>query len=113
MVTFYIAIVKFIFVLKLELSKPQRKHLLSMIHGIILCAGRKNITQIHHAARQDCHLSSMTHFLNHSPWCITRRDDNIRLPNLFILMVLFNESLPLQIAFDTPCHSVLNSFPLL
>jgi SRSO17 transposase len=72
MVTFYLAIVKFIFVLKLELSKPQRKHLISMVHGIILCAGRKNITQIRNAARQDCHLSSMTNFLNHSPWCVNR-----------------------------------------
>lgn len=72
MVTFYMAIVKFILALKLEFSKPQRQHLLALVHGIVLCAGRKNITQIRNAARQDCHLSSVTHFLNHSPWCINR-----------------------------------------
>lgn len=66
------AIVKFIFALKLELSKPQRNHLLSLIHGIILCAGRKNITQIRNAARQDRHLTSVTNFLNHAPWCVNR-----------------------------------------
>lgn len=43
-----------------------------MVHGIILCTGRKNITQIRNAARQDCHLSSVSNFLNHSPWSMNR-----------------------------------------
>ena len=72
MVTFYLSIVKFVFALKLQLSKPQRNHLLTLVHGIILCAGRKNITQIRNAAREDCHLSSITNFLNHAPWCVNR-----------------------------------------
>lgn len=72
MVSFYLPIVKFILALKLEFSKPQRNHLLTLIHGIILCAGRKNISQIRNAVRRDCHLSSMTNFLNHSPWCVNR-----------------------------------------
>lgn len=76
MVTFYMAIVKFIFALifalQLEFSKPQKQHLLALIHGIVLCAGRKNITQIRNAARHDCHVSSVTNFLNHSPWCVNR-----------------------------------------
>jgi SRSO17 transposase len=72
MVTFYLSIVKFIFALHLQLSKPQRNHVLALMHGIILCAGRKNITQIRNAARQDCHVSSVTNFLNHAPWCINR-----------------------------------------
>jgi SRSO17 transposase len=72
MVIFHLAIVKFILVLKFELSKPQRKHLLSMVHGLVLCAGRKNITQIRHAVRQDGVLSNSTHFLNHAPWCVNR-----------------------------------------
>jgi hypothetical protein len=72
MVSLYLPIVKFILALRLEFSKPQRNHLLSLVHGIILCAGRKNITQIRNAARQDRHLSSVTNFLNHAPWCVNR-----------------------------------------
>lgn len=72
MVSLYLPIVKFILALKLEFSKPQRNHLFTLVHGIILCAGRKNITQIRNAARQDCHLSSITNFLNHAPWCVNR-----------------------------------------
>ncbi|AHV98173.1 hypothetical protein PSAB_16330 [Paenibacillus sabinae T27] len=72
MVSLYLPIVKFILALKLELSKPQRNHLFTLVHGIILCAGRKNITQIRNAARQGCHLSSITNFLNHAPWCVNR-----------------------------------------
>lgn len=72
MVSLYLPIVKFILALKLELSKPQLNHLFTLVHGIILCAGRKNITQIRNAARQDRHLSSVTNFLNHAPWCVNR-----------------------------------------
>ncbi|WP_081954154.1 IS701 family transposase [Paenibacillus sp. FSL R5-0345] len=73
MVSLYMSmIVKFILVLKLELSKPQLNHVFTLVHGIILCAGRKNITQIRNVTRQDRHLSSMTNFLNHSPWCVNR-----------------------------------------
>ena len=72
MATFYIAIVKFILALELNLSKPQHEHLLAMAHGIVLCAGRKNITQIRSAAGHDRHLSSVTGFLNHSPWSPNR-----------------------------------------
>jgi SRSO17 transposase len=72
MVSLYLPIVKFILALKLEYSKPQQNHLFTLVHGIILCAGRKNITQIRNAARQDCHLSSITNFLNHAPWCVNR-----------------------------------------
>jgi SRSO17 transposase len=72
MVSLYLPIVKFILALKLEFSKPQLNHLFTLVHGIILCAGRKNITQIRNAARQDCHLSSITNFLNHAPWCVNR-----------------------------------------
>lgn len=72
MVSPYMPIVKFILALQLRLSKPQRNHLLTLVHGIILCAGRKNITQIRNAARQDRHLSNVTNFLNHAPWCVNR-----------------------------------------
>lgn len=72
MVSLYLPIVKFILALKLEFSKPQLGHLFTLVHGIILCAGRKNITQIQHAAKSHRHLSNVTHFLNHSPWCINR-----------------------------------------
>ncbi|WP_445669770.1 transposase [Paenibacillus sp. FSL R10-2199] len=40
--------------------------------GIILCAGRKNVTQIQQAAKGNRHLSNTTNFLNHSPWCVNR-----------------------------------------
>lgn len=46
MLSFYFPIVKFILALKLELSKTQLGHLFTNVHGIILCAGRKNITKI-------------------------------------------------------------------
>ncbi|WP_160327812.1 transposase [Paenibacillus sp. 32O-W] len=44
----------------------------TLVHGIILCTGPKSITQIRNAARQDCHLSSVTNFLNHAPWSANR-----------------------------------------
>ncbi|NEW09431.1 hypothetical protein GK047_26160 [Paenibacillus sp. SYP-B3998] len=72
MVFLYISIVKFILALKLELSKPQLNHVFTLVHGIILCTGRKDITQIRNATRQDLHLSSITNFLNHSLWCVNR-----------------------------------------
>jgi hypothetical protein len=72
MVIFHLAIVKFILALNLGLTKPQHNHMLAVVHGIILCAGRKNITQIRHAVRQDGNLSNSTHFLNHAPWCVNR-----------------------------------------
>jgi SRSO17 transposase len=72
MVSLYLPIVKFILALKLEFSKPQLGHLFTLVHGIILCAGRKNMTQIRNAARGDRHLSNVTNFLNHSPWCANR-----------------------------------------
>ncbi|MFC6548242.1 IS701 family transposase [Cohnella cellulosilytica] len=72
MVSLYLPIVKFILALKLEFSKPQLGHLFTLVHGIILCAGRKNITQIQQAARGGRHLSNTTNFLNHSPWCVNR-----------------------------------------
>ncbi len=52
MVSLYLPIVKFILALKPEFSKPQVGHLFLLVHGIILCAGRKNITQLCNGARQ-------------------------------------------------------------
>jgi hypothetical protein len=72
MVSLYVPIVKFILALKLEISKPQLGHLFTLVHGIILCAGRKNITQIQQATKDHRHLSNVTNFLNHSPWCVNR-----------------------------------------
>lgn len=72
MVSLYLPIVKFILALKLEFSKPQLSHLFTLVHGIILCAGRKNITQIRNAIRGDRHLSNVTNFFNRSPWCVNR-----------------------------------------
>lgn len=72
MASLYLPIIKFILALKLEFYKPQLGHLFTLVHGIILCAGRKKITQIQQAARGDRHLSNITNFLNHSPWCVNR-----------------------------------------
>ncbi|WP_163859860.1 transposase [Paenibacillus elgii] len=72
MLSLYQPIVKFILALKLEFSNPQFRHLLTLVHGIILCAGRKNITQIQQVAKDRRHLSSVTNFLNHAPWCMNR-----------------------------------------
>jgi hypothetical protein len=46
MVIVHLTIAKFILALNLGLTKPQHNHMLALIHGIILCEGRKNITQI-------------------------------------------------------------------
>lgn len=72
MVTFYSAIVKFLLAMQFQMSKPQFNHLLSFVHGIILCEGRKNVTQFRNKTGKQRHLSSMTNFLNHSPWCVNR-----------------------------------------
>lgn len=70
MVNLHAAIVKFLFALQLGFSAPQLRHLVSLVHGIILCEGRKTITQIQLAAGTDRHLSSATRFLNESPWSV-------------------------------------------
>ncbi|MDQ0874544.1 hypothetical protein QFZ77_003203 [Paenibacillus sp. V4I3] len=70
MASLYLPIVKYILALKLEFSKPQLGHLFTLVHGIILCAGRKNITQIQQAARGDRHLSfQYSHEAGKSVWC--------------------------------------------
>lgn len=76
MVSFYSSIVKFIFALRLGLSKPQLNHTLHFVHGIILTDGKKTIAQIHRSMHEPRDLSCMTKFLNESPWCpnrVTRR----------------------------------------
>lgn len=72
MVTLYAAIVKFLFALQLQLSAPQFNHLLHFVHGIILCEGRKNISQIRGATDDYRDLSCMTKFLKNSPWNANR-----------------------------------------
>jgi len=72
MVTLYTAIVKFVLALCLELSRPQRQHLIAFIHGLILCEDRKNISRIRHATDQYRDVSSMTRFLKESTWCHNR-----------------------------------------
>lgn len=72
MVTFYSHIVNFLFALGLGFSKPQIHHVLTFIHGIILTDGKKTITQIRRSTHETRHLSSMTRFLNESPWCPNR-----------------------------------------
>jgi hypothetical protein len=72
MVTFYSAIVKFVLSLQLQLSRPQRNHLISIIHGVILCEGRKTVSQIRNTTDQYRDLSCITRFLKESPWCVNR-----------------------------------------
>lgn len=72
MVSAHVVIVKFILSLQLGFSKPQMRHLISMVNGIILCEGRKNISTIREASGKERHLSSTTRFLNESPWSVNR-----------------------------------------
>jgi len=67
-VTFYSRIVNFISALQLGLSKPQLWHLLTIMHGIILCEGRKTITGFRKVTRERRDLSCMTRFLSEAPW---------------------------------------------
>ncbi|CAM4432561.1 hypothetical protein PAAL109150_27135 [Paenibacillus alkaliterrae] len=70
MVCVHAAIVKFILSLQLGFNKPQIRHLISIVNGIILCEGRKNKSTIREAAGKERHLSSTTRFLNESPWSV-------------------------------------------
>jgi SRSO17 transposase len=72
MIIVYQTIVKFILSLQLELSTPQMNHLISMVHGIILCEGKKNTTQINRAAGERRDPSSVAKFLKESPWAPNR-----------------------------------------
>ncbi len=72
MVSFNLALVKFILALNLEFPNLQLSYLFTLVDGIILCVGRKNITQIQRAAKSLRHLSSTTKFLNHVPLCVNR-----------------------------------------
>lgn len=72
MVTLYMPLVKFILALQLKLSRPQRNHLISLMHGMILCEGRKNISQIRNQTGQYRDLSCITRFLKESTWCHNR-----------------------------------------
>lgn len=68
MVTLHSNIVKFILAFNLAFTKPQIKHLTALVHGIILCDGRLNISQIRRYTNDYLHLSGMTRFLNKSLW---------------------------------------------
>ncbi|GGK00680.1 transposase [Lentibacillus kapialis] len=72
MVSFHSAIVKFILAIGLEFSKPQLKHTLNFMHGIILTDGSKTVSQIRRVTHEPRDLSCMTRFLNESPWCPNR-----------------------------------------
>jgi SRSO17 transposase len=72
MVTFYTAIVKFLLALRLQMSEPQFNHLLHIVHGIILCEGRKNISQIRRSSGDYRHLSCITRFMKNSTWNANR-----------------------------------------
>jgi hypothetical protein len=48
------------------------KHLISFVHGIILCDGRMTVSQIRRATNGYRDLSCMTRFLNESPWSPNR-----------------------------------------
>jgi len=63
---------KFILSLRLGFGKPQIRHLVSIVNGIILCEGRKTTSAIREAAGKERHLSSTARFLNESPWCVNR-----------------------------------------
>lgn len=65
-------LVKFIFALQLSLSRPQRNHMISLMHGIILCEGRKTISQIRNRTGEHRDLSCITRFLKESTWCHNR-----------------------------------------
>ncbi|UAC46949.1 IS701 family transposase [Bacillus aquiflavi] len=49
--------------------------MLTFIHGIILTDGRKTVSQIRRSTHNPRDLSSMTRFLNESPWCSRRVTD--------------------------------------
>ncbi|HHW36713.1 MAG TPA: transposase [Bacillales bacterium] len=68
MVTLHSTIIKFILALNVAFSKPQIQHLTAFVHGMILCDGRLNISQIHRHTNEYRHLSCMTRFFNESPW---------------------------------------------
>jgi SRSO17 transposase len=72
MIIVYQAIVKFILSLRLDLSAPQMNHVITMIHGVILCEGKKNITQINKAAGELRDPSCVAKFLKWSPWTPNR-----------------------------------------
>ncbi|WP_410514550.1 IS701 family transposase [Paenibacillus sp. BR2-3] len=72
MVTSYMPLVKFILSLQLMLSRPQRNHMISLMHGILLCEGRKTITSIRKQTGQYRDLSCITRFLKESTWCKNR-----------------------------------------
>lgn len=72
MVTFCSYIVNFIVALNLQFSKPQTRHLLTFVHGMILADGRMTVSNIRRVTGEERDLSCMTRFLNESPWCPNR-----------------------------------------
>jgi SRSO17 transposase len=72
MIIVYQTIVKFILSLRLGLSIPQTNHVIAMVHGVILCEGKKNVTQINKAAGEPRDPSCVAKFLKCSPWVPNR-----------------------------------------
>ncbi len=61
-------LVTFILMLHLNLSKPQRKHLLRVVDAIIVCEGRKTLANLYRQCVEAPDTSAVADFFRVSPW---------------------------------------------
>ncbi len=61
-------LVTFVLLLKLNLSKPQRKHLLPTVDAIIICEGRKTLANLYRQWVEAPDVSAVADFFRVSPW---------------------------------------------
>jgi hypothetical protein len=62
------AVVKFLRLLKLNLSKPQLQHLQNFIEALLACEGRKTIAKLNRLILDTTDQSAFTDFFTYSPW---------------------------------------------
>lgn len=62
------AVIKFLLLLKLNLSKPQQQHLVNFIEALLACEGTKTIAKLNRLILDTTDQSAFTDFFTYSPW---------------------------------------------
>ena len=106
-------LVTFATLLHLNLSKPQRKHLLHTVDGVIVCEGRKTLVNLYRQWMEAPDASAVADFFRVSPW---EAEEICRALRAFAIadMVGRAELVAPQVAPDfTPGHAHATALPLL
>src|SRR3954470_3399219 len=68
----------FLDLLPVELSKPQRQHVLNLADGLLVCEDTKTLAALQRQFLDAPDASNMADFLRQSPWSVTDLRDRLR-----------------------------------